>query len=82
MSDPNDGTKGHKAPARIDPRTLPPLDPLQRYTIDETGAYLRQSRAKTYDDIKAGVLQVIKDGRRTYVAGRMIAARSQGDAAA
>ena len=60
--------------------TLPPLDVLQRYTIQETTAYLRQSRSKTYDDIKAGVLQVIKDGRRTYVSGRAIAARSQGDA--
>ena len=55
---------------------LPPLDLVQRYTINETNLYLRQSRAKTYKDIKAGKLEVIKDGKRTYVSGRTIAARS------
>ena len=56
---------------------LPPLDLNQRYTINETNAYLRQCRAKTYKDIKAGKLTVIKDGKRTYVSGRVIAARSR-----
>ncbi len=56
--------------------TLPPLDRLQRYTIPETSAYLRQSRAKTYTDIAAGVIPIIKDGRRTYVSGEVIAERS------
>lgn len=55
---------------------LPPLDLNQRYTIEETNAYLRQSRAKTYTDIAAGKLPVIKDGKRTYVPGTAIAARS------
>ncbi len=52
------------------------LDPRQRYTINEACALLRQSRAKTYQDIKGGSLAVIKDGRRTYVPGCEIAARS------
>lgn len=56
---------------------LPPLDEQQRYTIDETAKYLRQSRAKTYQDIAAGRLAIIKDGRRTYVPGSAIAVRSR-----
>jgi hypothetical protein len=56
---------------------LPPLDERQRYSINETCAYLRQCRAKTYKDIKAGLIPIIKDGKRTYVSGRVIAARSQ-----
>jgi excisionase family DNA binding protein len=55
---------------------LPPIDPQQRYTIDETCAYLRQSRAKTYQDIKAGRLPIMKDGTRSYVNGRAIISRS------
>lgn len=54
----------------------PSLDELQRYTIEETCAFLRQSRQKTYDDINKGLLTVIKDGRRTYVPGSEIARRS------
>ena len=56
---------------------LPPLDLNQRYSIPEANAYLRQSRAKTYQDIKNGKLVVIKDGRRTYISGRQIATRSK-----
>lgn len=58
---------------------LPPLDENQRYTIDEATAYLRQSRAKTYQDIQAGRLSVIKDGRRSYIPGSDIASRSRAD---
>ena len=57
--------------------TLPPLDPQQRYTVDEASAYLRQSRAKTYNDISSGLLQSFNDGRRRYVPGTSIAARSR-----
>lgn len=57
--------------------TLPPLDPQQRYEIPEACRYLRQSRAKTYQDVKAGRLRVIKDGARTYVPGSEIARRSR-----
>ena len=62
-------------------QNLPPLDPNQRYAVEEAAAYLRQSRAKTYVDIRKGVLEVIKDGRRTYVPGRAIAKRSGAEAA-
>lgn len=56
---------------------LPPLDERQRYTIDEATQYLRQSRAKTYQDIAAGRLDSFTDGRRRYVSGTAIAARSK-----
>ena len=56
---------------------MPPLDPNQRYTITEANAYLRQSRAKTYTDIRDGKIAVIKDGKRVYVPGSVIAERSK-----
>ncbi len=56
---------------------LPPLDPQQRYSILEASAYLRQSRSKTYMDIGAGTIVVIKDGKRTYIPGTVIAERSR-----
>ena len=61
---------------------LPPLDPSQRFTIPEGSRYLRQSRGKTYQDIAAGRLRVIKDGSRTYVPGTEIARRSRLESAA
>jgi hypothetical protein len=60
----------------MQPYALPPLDINQRYTIPEACLYLRESRAKIYKDIAAGNLEVIKDGSRTYVPGRVIAERS------
>ena len=62
--------------------TLLPLDLHQRYTLAEAAAYLRQSRSKTHSDIQEGKLAVIKDGRRRYVPGTAIAARSAVDSAA
>lgn len=55
--------------SQSDRRTPPPLDPNQRYTVPEANALLRQSNAKTYQQIKAGIIRVIKDGGRTYVPG-------------
>jgi hypothetical protein len=55
---------------------LPTLDSRQRYSILEASALLRQCRAKTYKDIAAELLESFKDGRRTYVTGRSILARS------
>ena len=52
------------------------LDPLQRYSVPEASALLRQCRAKTYQDIQAGRIRVIKDGKRTYIPGSEIARRS------
>jgi hypothetical protein len=55
---------------------LPPLEPQRRYTINAASGLLSQSRAKTYLDIRAGKLAVIKDGRRTYIPGSEIIRRS------
>lgn len=56
---------------------LPPLDERQRYSIEESTYYLRQSRARLYERIAAGELKIIKDGRRTYVPGSEIARLSR-----
>lgn len=56
--------------------SLPPVDVLQRYEIHEASAYLRQSRARTYKQIKSGELRVIKDGKRTYIPGSEIVRKS------
>lgn len=55
---------------------LPPIDPNRRYPIDHANQYLGQSRAKTYNDIAAGNLRVIKDGTRVYIPGSEIIRRS------
>jgi hypothetical protein len=52
---------------------LPPLDPLQRYTLEEAQGYLRISRAKLYKDVRAGRVQVILDGALKFVPGSEIA---------
>lgn len=52
------------------------FDERLRYSIVEASDLLRQSRAKTYEDIKAGKLRVIKDGARVYVHGSEIVRRS------
>jgi len=65
-----------QGPKQFNRFNLPPLDLNQRYSIPETNAYLRQSNAKTYKDIREGKLKAFKDGRRTYVSGHAIAARS------
>ena len=54
----------------------PPLDPLQRYSIAEANALLRQSNARTYQQIKTGDLRTIRDGGRTYIPGSEIVRRS------
>jgi hypothetical protein len=56
--------------------SLPPLDPTQRFTIEETIRYLRSSRASVYKDIREGKLRIIKERSRTYVPGSEIARRS------
>lgn len=49
------------------------LDPLQRYSVPEANALLRQSNARTYEQIKDGQLRVIRIGGRTYIPGSEIA---------
>jgi hypothetical protein len=56
--------------------SLPALDLRQRYTIPEASLYLRQSVAKTYLEIAAGRLKVLKSGSRSYVHGTEIARAS------
>ncbi len=58
------------------------FDERLRFSIDEASALLRQSRAKTYNDITAGRLRIIKDGSRTYVPGTEIARRCSLEGAA
>lgn len=50
-------------------QALPPLDPLQRYSITEAKSYLRCSHGHLFEKIKKGELRVLKDGRRTYFPG-------------
>jgi hypothetical protein len=60
-------------------KKVPPpalIDPRQRYSLAETNAILRQSPAKTFDDIKRRKLNVFKDGSRTYVTGAELIRRS------
>jgi hypothetical protein len=56
---------------------LPPLDEKQRYSIDETIAYLRSSRKTVFDDIREKRLATIKEGKRRFVPGSEIARRSR-----
>lgn len=72
MSQRNSSLSAERPTASIPPQ----LDTLQRYSIPETNAFLRQSNARTYQQIKAGELRVIRDGGRTYVPGSEIARRS------
>lgn len=58
-------------------RALPPLDPNQRYTIHEGCCYLRHSRARLYQKVARGELRLIKDGRRSYIAGADLIAAGQ-----
>ena len=61
------------------PRTaesaLPPFDERLRYRPEIAARFLDQSRAKTFQQIRDGVLPVIREGRRTFVPGHAIAAR-------
>jgi excisionase family DNA binding protein len=59
------------------PLALAPLDLNQRYTIPEAALYLRVSRAYLYRLIRAKQVRTIADGRRTFVPGAEIAARSR-----
>jgi hypothetical protein len=64
------------APVKINPATLGPLDVQQRYSLRETAAYLRTSLPSVHKLINEKTLKAIKEGARTYVSGRSIAALS------
>lgn len=55
---------------------LAPLDAQQRYTLPEALAYLRISRQTIYNQINAGELRVLREGKRVFVPGSEIARRS------
>lgn len=57
------------------PNPLPPFDPRIRYTVFEAAAYLKTSHITVYKLLHSGDLEGIKEGCRTYVSGRSIAAR-------
>jgi hypothetical protein len=54
---------------------LPPLDPQQRYTPEETALYLRRSRKSIFEMISGDNprLRSIKEGKRRYIPGTEIA---------
>jgi excisionase family DNA binding protein len=56
-------------------KPVPPFDPLLRYTVDETSSYLKTSRMSVYKLLHAGDLEGVKEGGRTFITGRSIAAR-------
>jgi hypothetical protein len=59
--------------AKSSSAVTPTFDPRLRYDIPESVNLLRKSRAAVYEDIKAGRIKVIRDGRRVYVPGSEIA---------
>jgi excisionase family DNA binding protein len=52
----------------------PPFNKELRHTVKHTKAYLTTSVPTVYKLIKAGKLEAFKEGRRTYITGRSIAA--------
>jgi hypothetical protein len=69
-----------KKSANPKPRVIVPapilIDPNKRYSISVANELLDQSNSKTYEDIAAGRLKVLKDGRRSYIHGSEIIRRS------
>jgi len=61
--------------AKIQPPDV--IDENRRYSIPVGSALLGQSEAQTWKDIKAGRLQVIRDGARTYLHGSTLIRRSR-----
>lgn len=58
-------------------QALPPLDPLRRYSVEDSCQYLGISRSRLYEKAAAGEIKLIKDGKRTYAPGAEIARLSQ-----
>ena len=60
-------------------KAQPAFDPRLRYTITTATDFLGYSRAKLYQEIRAGTIRVIRDGRRVFVPGSEIARKSSLD---
>jgi hypothetical protein len=57
---------------------LPPLDPLQRYSVDEALSYLRTSRQSFYSKlVNTGRIVLIREAGRRFVPGAEIARLSR-----
>lgn len=61
--------------SRQAPKPIPPFDSQLRYTISEAAAYLKTSHMTIYKLLHSGDLEGIKEGCRTFITGRSIAAR-------
>jgi hypothetical protein len=64
------------APTKINLASLGPLDVQQRYSRAEAAAYLKTSLPSIHKLINAHDLESFKEGARTFVTGRSIAAKS------
>jgi hypothetical protein len=64
--------RGSRKPASTIP-AVPPLDLVQRYTINEACLYLRTSHATLYKMMNAEQIIVIREGGRTFIPGKEIA---------
>ncbi|MGO9992851.1 MAG: hypothetical protein ACLPTF_10130 [Steroidobacteraceae bacterium] len=59
---------------------LPPLDPLQRYSVNEALQYLRTSRQSFYTKfVNPKRIQVIREGSRCFVPGSEIVRLSRAE---
>jgi hypothetical protein len=56
---------------------LPPLDPQQRYSVEEAILYLRSSRKTFFDDVRLGRIGTIKEGKRRFIPGTELVRRSR-----
>jgi excisionase family DNA binding protein len=70
------GKPPRKPRAKRQAKPLPPFDPLLRHPVADTALYLKTSRPTVYKLINQGLLEAFKEGSRTYITGRSIAARS------
>jgi hypothetical protein len=50
-------------------QSLPPIDPLRRYSVNDSLQYLGISRAPFYQNVAEGKIKIIKDRKRTFVPG-------------
>jgi excisionase family DNA binding protein len=69
------GKPPRKPYTKVQAAPVGPFDPQRRYTVEQTMAYLSTSRPTIYKLIHAALLEAFKEGRRTYITGRSIAAR-------
>jgi hypothetical protein len=62
---------------RIAPRPAAPIDPIGRYDMRETSAYLRVGKSSIYKLFASEALTPIKTGKRVFVSGANLIAYLQ-----